>query len=86
MVDRIALKKYRTERELEMNMKSSFALERADYELGGTGLLTCDLLLSAAPSHPDGQWLRAAVKRSLTVAGQWRILTALPKHLASVLL
>ena len=25
--------------------KSSFALERADYELGGTGLLTCDLLL-----------------------------------------
>src|SRR5882724_3002151 len=32
--------------------KSSFALERADHELGGTGLLTCGLPLPTAPSHP----------------------------------
>jgi hypothetical protein len=30
-----------------------------------------------------GQWLYAAEIRSLTVAGQWRIYTALPEHRAS---
>jgi hypothetical protein len=34
----------------------------------------------------DGQWLVQSKKRPLTVAGQWRIFTALPEHRASELL
>jgi hypothetical protein len=66
--------------------ESSFALERADFELGGTGLLTCGLLLGDCAFPPvSGQWLYAVVNRPLTVAGQWRLFTALPEHLASEL-
>jgi hypothetical protein len=84
----ITVNECKTERtDSETDMKSSFALERADHELGGTGLLTRDLQLSGCAFPPFyGQWLVQSRKRSLTVAGQWRIFTALPEHLASVLL
>jgi hypothetical protein len=57
---------------------SSFALERADMA-DGTGLLTRGLLRPVAPSHSiTEQWHRATGKLPLTVAGQWRLSTALP--------
>ena len=54
--------------------------------LGGTGLLTRDLLLSDYAFPPMiGQWPVQSRQRSLTVAGQWRIFTALPEHPTSEL-
>ena len=67
--------------------KSSFALERADHALGGTGLLTRGLLLTDCAFPPfTGSGFVQSKKQPLTVAGQWRLLTALPEHLASELL
>src|ERR1700691_5122220 len=42
----------RTRKNDSLDIKSSFALERADHELGGTGLLTRDLLLSDCAFPP----------------------------------
>jgi hypothetical protein len=62
---------------------SSFSLERVDSKnTGKTGLLTRDAFLIACAFPP---LLAVACNRlfmSLTVAGQWRIFTALPVHLA----
>jgi hypothetical protein len=64
---------------------SSLALVKSGQWACGTGLLTCGVPLPVAPSHPVlEQWHRATGKFPLTVAGQWRILTALPVHSTSV--
>jgi hypothetical protein len=68
------------------HQKSSFALERADCELGGTGLLTRGLLLADCAFPPLTGSGCAIEKRPLTVAGQWRLCTALPEHPTSELL